>query len=263
MTPMFAANTIPAPFHVPPLEEMFEFPAIWFPGTLYAINRTVILTLLAVAIASLLFIVAFRAPKIVPGKIQALAEAIVEFIREQIAVQVIGHDGHKWVPFLTTLFMFVWINNLFEVLPGINFPPTSRMALPAFLAVLTWLIFIGTGIKHQGLRYFKEVAFPPGVPIPIYILVTPIEIVSVFLVRPLTLAVRLFANLLAGHIILTIVFLAVNAFLLNPRGFPIGIVALAAAPMLIGFELLVGVLQAYIFTILAAVYIGGAIHPEH
>jgi F-type H+-transporting ATPase subunit a len=260
---MFAANTIPAPFHVPPLEEMFEFPAIWFPGTLYAINRTVILTLLAVAIASLLFIVAFRAPKIVPGKIQALAEAIVEFIREQIAVQVIGHDGHKWVPFLTTLFMFVWINNLFEVLPGINFPPTSRMALPAFLAVLTWLIFIGVGIKHQGLRYFKEVAFPPGVPIPIYILVTPIEIVSVFLVRPLTLAVRLFANLLAGHIILTIVFLAVNAFLLNPRGFPIGIVALAAAPMLIGFELLVGVLQAYIFTILAAVYIGGAIHPEH
>jgi F-type H+-transporting ATPase subunit a len=263
VTPLLAVEELFGPFHVPSLEEMFEFPAIWFEGTFYAINRTVILTLLAMAIAALIFIVAFASPKIVPGKVQAAAEAIVEFVREQIALQVIGHEGLKWVPFLTTLFMFVWINNLFEILPGINFPPTSRMAIPAFLAVLTWLLFIIVGVKHQGLKYFKEVAFPPGVPLPIYILVTPIEIVSVFLVRPLTLAVRLFANLLAGHIILTIVFLAVNAFILSAKGFPIGIIALAASPLLVGFELLVGVLQAYIFTILAAVYIGGAIHPEH
>lgn len=263
MTSLLAANTIPAPFHVPPLEEMFEFPAIWFEGTFYAINRTVILTLFAVLLASLLFLVAFRAPKIVPGKVQAIAEGIVEFIREQIAIQVIGHEGVKWVPFLTTVFMFVWVNNLFEILPFINFPPTSRMALPAFLAVLTWLIFIGVGLKHQGPKYFLNVAFPPGVPKLIYLLVTPIEIVSTFIVRPLTLAVRLFANMLAGHIILTIIFLAVNAFLINPRGFPVGIVALAASPMLVGFELLVGALQAYIFTILAAVYIGSSMHAEH
>ena len=263
MTSLFAVEELFGPFHVPSLEEMFEFPAIWFPGTFYAINRTVILTLLATALAALLFLVAFRAPKIVPGKVQAAAEAIVEFIKDGIALQVIGHEGLKWVPFLTTIFMFVWVNNLFEIMPFINFPPTSRMALPAFLAVMTWAIFIGVGIKHQGLKYFVNVAFPPGVPKPIYLLVTPIEIVSTFIVRPLTLAVRLFANLLAGHIILTIVFLAVNAFIISPKGFPIGIVALAAAPMLIGFELLVGVLQAYIFTILAAVYIGSSMHAEH
>lgn len=263
MTSLFAANTIPAPFHVPSLDEMFNFPAIWFGGTFYAINRTVILTLFAVFLASMLFLIAFRAPKIVPGKVQAIAESIVEFIREGIAIQVIGHDGAKWVPFLTTIFMFVWVNNLFEIIPGINFPPTSRMALPAFLAGLTWLVFIGVGLKHQGPKYFLNVMFPPGVPKAIYLLVTPIEIVSTFIVRPLTLAVRLFANMLAGHIMLTIVFLAVNAFLINPKGFPVGIVALAAAPMLVGFELLVGVLQAYIFTILAAVYIGSSMHAEH
>jgi F-type H+-transporting ATPase subunit a len=252
------------PFNVPPLEELFEFQPFLFDGTPFAFNRVALLTLLAAGLAAALFLVAFNSPKVVPGKVQAVAESIVEFIKDQVAIQVIGPEGVQWVPFLTTLFMFVWINNLFEIVPLINFPPTSRMALPAFLALMVWAMFIIVGMKAQGpIRYLREVAFPPGVPIPIYILVTPIEIVSTFLVRPLTLAVRLFANLLAGHIILTIIFLAVNAFIISARGFPIGIVALAAAPLLVGFELLVGVLQAYIFTILAAVYIGGALHPEH
>ncbi len=157
----------------------------------------------------------------------------------------------------------MWINNLFEIIPFINFPPTSRMALPAMLAGLIWLVFIGVGLVKQGPKYFWNVAFPPGVPKAIYLLVTPIELVSTFIVRPLTLAVRLFANMMAGHIILTIIFLTIHAFLFSGRGTPIGLVALAAAPLLIGFELLVGVLQAYIMTILAAVYIGSSIHPEH
>jgi F-type H+-transporting ATPase subunit a len=251
------------PFVVPPVLELFEFPAIFFEGTPFAINRTVLIVLFATLLAMALMAFAFRSPKVVPGKAQAAAEGLVGFIREQIAVQVMGPEGLPWVPFLTTIFLFVWINNIFEVVPLVNFPATSRMAIPAFLAGLIWLAFFITGLVKQGPRYIWNVAFPPGVPWPIYILVTPIELVSTFIVRPLTLAVRLFANLVAGHIILTIIFLTIQAFLFSGSGTPVGLVALAAAPLLIGFELVVGVLQAYIMTILAAVYIGSSLHAEH
>ena len=264
MTPLLASEAgLNDPFVVPPVEELFEFPALFLEGTPLAVNRTVLIMLLAVLCAIALMWSGLANPRVIPGKLQAVAESIVDFIRDQIAIQVMGKDGLPWVPFLTTIFLFVWFNNLFEIIPLVNFPPTSRMALPAFLAVLIWLAFFITGIVKQGFGYFVSVAFPPGVPKPIYLLVTPIEIVSTFLVRPLTLAVRLFANMVAGHIILTIIFLTIHAFLFSGKGTPIGLVALAASPLLIGFELVVGVLQAYIMTILAAVYIGSSIHPEH
>ena len=236
---MLAAVEYGGPWGLPPVNELFEFEPFLFADTVLAFNRVALLTLFASLVAGLLFLIAFRKPEVVPGRLQSACEAIVEFIREQIALQVMGADGLRWVPLLTTIFLFVWINNLFEVVPFINFPPTSRMAIPAFLAVM------------------------------VYILLTPIELISNFVARPLTLAVRLFANLLAGHIILTLIFVTIHAFLTIPPltdfsiGFPIGVVALVAAPLLIGFELVVGLLQAYIFTILTAVYIGGSLHPEH
>lgn len=252
----------PFPEEIPVLE-LFEFPALVLEGTPFAINRTVIIMLFASLLALGIMWVAFVAKRsIVPNKFQAACEAVVEFVREQIAFQVMGTDGRPYVPFLMSIFLFVWLNNLFEIVPFVNFPPTSRMAYPAMLAVIVWLVFIIVGVVKQGPRYFLEVAFPPGVPKAIYVLVTPIEIVSTFVVRPLTLAVRLFANMLAGHIILTIIFLTIHATLPTIQ-FPIGLVGLAAAPLLVGFEGVVGILQAYIFTILTAVYIGGSLHPEH
>ncbi|HUH06960.1 MAG TPA: FoF1 ATP synthase subunit a, partial [Egibacteraceae bacterium] len=155
MTPILAAER-GGEFHIPPLEELFEWPAFWWSenwnvlGVDLSVNRVVMLTFLAVAISAGLFLVAFRTPRIIPTKIQSVAESIVEFVRGQIAIPVIGADGVKWVPFLTTIFMFVWINNLFEVLPGINFPPTSRMALPAFLALMVYFTFLFVGIRSQG-----------------------------------------------------------------------------------------------------------------
>ncbi len=256
-------------FELPPVNELFEWPAFAFEGTPFAFNRVALLTLIASLIAAALFVIAFRKPKLVPGRFQAACEGLVQFIREEIAIQAMGHDGVKWVPLLTTIFLFVWINNLFEIIPFINFPPTSRMALPAFLAILVYLLFIFQGFKHQGLGYLKNTLFPPGAPKLLYILLTPIELISTFVARPLTLAVRLFANMLAGHIILTLIFITIHAFLTIPPltdfsiGFPIGVVALVAAPLLVGFELVVGLLQAYIFTILTAVYVGSSVHPEH
>lgn len=265
-------------FHVPPLEDLFEYPPFLFEdSTFFAFNRTGMLYLIGAAIVIGLFVAAFRKPDVVPGKFQSVMESIVEFIREQIVIQVIGPAGLRYVPLLTAIFMFVWINNFFEITPLVQFPSTGRMALPAFLAFVVWTLFIFVGVKSQGAAYFRNVAIPGGVPAFVLPLVIPIEIVSTFVVRPLTLAVRLFANMMAGHILLAIVFIATNAFLLDVHagitdltfapegilGLLIGLVAFAFGPAVVAFELMVGILQAYIFTILAAVYIGGSLHPEH
>lgn len=262
MTPILATEAgLNDPFVVPPVNELFEFPAIWFDGTPFAINRTVIIMLFAVLVAIAFMLWVFPG-KVVPNKLQSIGEAVVEFVRDSIAYQVMGDAGRPFVPFLLAIFLFVYFNNLFEIIPFVNFPPTSRMAYPAMMAGIIYVVFIVVGIRHHGLGYFKEVAFPPGVPTFIYLLVTPIEIVSTFVVRPLTLAVRLFANMLAGHIILAIIFLTVHAFLFSGLGTPIGLVALIASPLLIGFEAVVGLLQAYIMTILAAVYIESSINAH-
>lgn len=247
---------------IPDVNEVFDWPTIWTikigPIDL-SINRIVLLTWLAAAIVLILFWIAFRKPKIVPKGIQNLMEAAVDFIRNGIAREVIGPEGDRYVPFLSGLFFFIFVLNFFEIMPGIHFPVASRIAIPAVLSLCVYVVFNVVGVVKQGpLKYVKGIAFPPGVPIPVYLLLTPIEILSVFFIRPFSLAVRLFANMVAGHILLTILFLttAELAFYLKPLGVAISLVFVA-------FELFVGFLQAYIFTILSAVYIGDSLHPAH
>jgi F-type H+-transporting ATPase subunit a len=167
---------------------------------------------------------------------------------------------------LTALFFFVFFNNIFGVIPGIQMPATARMAVPAILSLIVWLVFIGAGIKSQGFgHYFKGALFPPGVPKALYILVTPIEFISTFLVRPFSLAVRLFANVLAGHILLaTFGILTHTLFTANTAALkPVAILPFFMLIIMTGFEIGVAFLQAYVFTLLTAVFIGGAVHPEH
>jgi F-type H+-transporting ATPase subunit a len=264
VTTLLAAVEYGGPWEVPPVSELFEFPPFLFEDTIIAFNRVALLTLLASALALVVLWAGLGNPKLVPGKLQAACEAIVEFVREQIAIQVIGADGVRWVPLLLTIFMWVWMNNLFEIVPFINFPPTSRIALPFFLAVIVYVLYIYLGIRAQGAgTYFKESIFPPAAPKPLWVLIGPIELISTFITRPVTLTVRLFANMMAGHILLTLLFITTHAFLVWGPGLPIGVVAFAASPLMIGFEFVVGLLQAYIFTILTAVYIGSSLHPEH
>jgi F-type H+-transporting ATPase subunit a len=260
VTALLAAVEWGGNFGLPPVGELFNYPAF---GPL-GINRTIVLILLATAAAALLFVVAFTNAKIVPGKVQLVAETIVEFIREQIVLQIIGPDGLRFVPLLVTMFMFIWFNNLLEITPGVNFPTTSRIALPMFLAAISYVLFVFLGLRHHGLGYLKNVALPPGVPKLIYLLLTPIELVSTFVLRPFTLAIRLFANMVAGHILLTIVFLASHAFF-YPKwpGAIVGVLTAVAGPLAVGFEFFIASLQAYIFVILTSVYISGALHPEH
>lgn len=252
-----------AAFEFPPVSHLFEWREVLFEGTPFAVSKSVLLLWLAAVLVVALFVAGSRRRALVPKGVQNLAEAGYELVEKNIAVEVMGHEGRKWTPFLASLFFFIWFANIMEVIPGIQFPPTSRIAIPIYFALQTWLIMVFMGFKVQGLGYLKNTLFPPGVPVFLYILVTPIEFVSTFIVRPFSHAVRLFANMMAGHILLTTFALLTAALWLgkwNAVFLPLPFFMTVA---MTGFEVLVAVLQAYIFTILTAVYIGGSIHPEH
>jgi F-type H+-transporting ATPase subunit a len=253
-------------FHAPGVE-IFQWPDIVHievAGIDLSINRVVLQMFVVVLLVWGLFYFGFRRPKLVPSGLQNVMESIVEFIRNQIVLEVIGRDGLRFLPYLTTLFVFVFFGNLGGVIPPVFFPLNGRMALPAVMAICSLLLFISIGISTQGLAYFKNALFPPGIPWPVYILLTPIEFVSTFIVRPVTLAIRLLANMIAGHLILTVFFVA-TGYLLTSMNISalFGIGALVFSVALIAFELFVAGLQAYVFTILSAVYIAGALEPEH
>ena len=249
-------------FEFPPINELLRWRDV-VPG----LNKVGLIAVASALIGTLIFLSAARKdPKVAPKGTRNLAEVGVEFIENNIIMQTMGRDGLGWTPFLLTLFVFVYLCNVPGIIPLIQMPATARMAIPMFLAVLVWVIFNVQGIKHHGFfGYFKSVLFPPGVPKALYILVTPIEFISTLIVRPFSLAVRLFANMLAGHLLL-VIFALLSEAMFQARDkilIPIGVLPFFMLVFLTGFEVLVAFLQAYIFTILAAVYIAGAVHPEH
>jgi F-type H+-transporting ATPase subunit a len=252
--------------HFPSIGELVNWPAMFGEGTAFAFNKISIIVILATILTLLLFFIAGSRGALVPRGVQNIVESSVDFIRDGIVLQTMGEEGlHKrWVmPFLTSLFWFILFCNIAGIVPPLLMPASARMAIPLFLSLLVYVVFNVVGIKSQGPAYFKNALFPPGVPAALYILVTPIELVSTFLVRPFSLAVRLFANTLAGHILLvTFGILAYETLQANLLIVP-SILASIMLLLMTGFEVMVAFLQAYIFTILTAVYIGGAMHPEH
>ena len=251
-------------FSFPPINTILRWKDV-VPG----INKVVIIAILSALIGTVLFLVAsMKDARKAPKGARNLAEIIVEFIEKNITMETMGKSGMGWTPFLLTMFVFIYLCNLPGIIPFIQMPATARMGIPAFMALLVWVVFNATGIKHQGLfGYFKNVLFPPGVPKALYILVTPIELISTLVVRPFSLAVRLFANMLAGHLLLVIFALLsqslIQAETMRVFLIPIGVLPFGLLIFLTAFEILVAFLQAYIFTVLTAVYIGGATHPEH
>ncbi len=251
----------------PPVNHLFDWPSIWLEGTPFAINKTVLIYLGSTLITMVIFLLAGRPREsLVPVGVQHVAESGVNFIEESVVMQTIGPEGKKFMPFLTTMFFFILFSNITEVIPFLQFPANSRMAMPITLALVVWVIYNFVGIKAQGVfGYFKNSLFPPGVPKALYLIVTPIELVSTFLVRPFSLAIRLWANMVAGHLLL-VTFAILSATMWSAGGVGWAGALLLSWPMLIlmtGFEILVSFLQAFIFTILTAVYIGGSMHPEH
>ena len=247
----------------PPINEVIRWQDI-FP----TFNKVALIACLASIIGiTIYFLATRRDPLVAPTGVRNVAESGVEFIEEQIVMQTIGRDGLGWTPFLLTIFIFVYLCNLPGIVPILQMPATARMALPLFLAILVWLTYNVVGFKHNGLSYLTGMVWPRNVPVAMRPLVGLIEFLSNIVLRPFSLAVRLFANMLAGHMLLVTFALLTDAMLFAQTQQwllkPMSILPFFMLLFLTVFEVLVGLLQAYIFTILTAVYLGLATHPEH
>ena len=249
----------------PPSVEDFYLPAI-VDGTYPWITKFTALVWLAVAIIIVFFLLAYRNPKLVPTRSQWLAESLYGFGRNNVAEEVIGHKGLRFAPYLATLLIFILVTNLFSIVPLIQVSPNAHIAFPAMLAVISYVMFNYLGIRQHGFwPYIKMNLFLPGVPWPMYFLLVPIEFFSTFILRPLTLALRLFANMFAGHVILLVFTLGGFVLLQSDSLFikPISVLSWAMAIALTFFEVLVCALQAYVFALLTASYVTGALAEEH
>lgn len=223
-----------------------------------SINKAVIMMWVVVALVALLMVKASSSRKLVPSKLQNIAEMIAEFIRN-IILDTMGHKGMKLFPLVTTLFLFILFCNLLGLIPG-SYTVTSQIAVTAVFALAVYGLSVVLGFALHGIK-FLGILVPPGTPGWLLPLMIPIELISQ-LARPISLAVRLFANMTAGHVILGVLFgLAISGGLL------IGWLPFAFTIAMYGLELGIAFIQAYIFTVLSCVYLGDAItlhgHSEH
>jgi F-type H+-transporting ATPase subunit a len=253
---------------LPDVNELFQWKAIFAPDSILAFNKTALLALVSTVICIAIFVVGMRRPALVPTGVQNAAEMGYSFVEDQIAVQVMGVEaGKRWAPFIGTLFFWIFFINIWEVIPFVQFPATSRIAIPLLMAAIVYVLFIVVGFIHQGAHYIPNAILPPGVPKLLLPLVALIEIFSKFFMRPFSLAIRLFANMVAGHVLLSVFAIMTNELIVKHDSSPIqivlGVLPLIGLIALTGLELLVALLQAYIFSILTAVYLAESIHPEH
>ena len=252
-------------FHGPSILEFFPDP-IAFEGTPFEINRIILVRWVAVIALLLVFWLGTRRMKVVPGRFQSLVEMGLDLVRVNIADDLLGKkDGRRFLPILTTIFFLVLFMNLTGVIPFLNIAGTSVIGVPLVLAIVAYVTFIYAGIKKSPKNFFKNSLFPAGVPWPVYIIVTPIELISTFIIRPITLTLRLMMNMIVGHLLLVLFFAATQFFIFTLGGWytALGVGTLAFGLVFTLFEVLVAVLQAYVFALLTAVYIQLAVAEEH
>jgi F-type H+-transporting ATPase subunit a len=249
-----------------PGPSIFDFPPLW-PGAPEWASKPVLFALIGAVLVCALAWSAFANPKLVPRGMQNAGELGYLFVRDQVARPFLGKDAERWMPLLVTLFFLILVWNFFGVVPFVQIPIASHIAFPLVFAVTVYVLKIYLGVKHQGLiGYFKNMMFPPGLPKPIYLLLAPIEFLSNLIIAPFTHAVRLFANMFAGHMLLAF-FSAVGFWFLfeqlTPLGAAVGVLGALMTVIMTGFEIFIEFLQAFLFTMLAAMYIGGSLHPDH
>ena len=250
-------------FETPTTAEFYQ--PLLFDGPL-AITRPAVVLLLSVALVSWFLIATTKRAAIVPSKGQWVTESAYGFIRNGVARDIIGSkDFLRFVPLLFSMFVLILVNNLFGVLPPIQFPTMSRIGIPIALTLVVYVTYHYIGIKRVGLRaYFKNLV-PPGLPGWIVPFIFVLEVITFFITRPLTLALRLFGNMFAGHLLL-LLFITGGEYLMINGSFGLKIAgagSFAMAFVLTVFEMLIEFLQAYIFTLLAAMYIAGSLSDEH
>lgn len=254
----------PAPGFESPGVADFDLPPI---AGIEGLTKPVLQLVFSALIIYVLFRLSVRRVQLVPGKGQFLGESFHGLVRNNIARDMIGPEFLKYVPFLTALFAFVLVNNLFGIIPLIQFPTMSHPGMAYALAILTWFIYNVVGIRKQGFGgYVRLQTWPPGVPGWVRIILTPIEFLSNIILRPVTLAFRLFGNMFAGHLVLLLFIFGAEYMLLIADSILLKVMSPFAAIMAIvftGFEAFVQLIQAYIFTILTASYIGASLADDH
>lgn len=259
-TVILADGELPFP---PKVEDFFLPPLVEGAGPW--LTKISLLVWLAVAVIMIFFLWANRNPGIVPTKRQWIAESIYGFVRNNVARDMMGPQGVAFAPYLTTLFCFILLTNLFGIIPLAQISPNSHIAYPIVLTVITYVLYLYMGFRQHGfVGYMKRASILPA-PWFVQPLLLPIEFMTTFVIRPGTLALRLFANMFAGHVILLVftlggfALLGANSFLIKFAS--IGSWALAIALTLL--EAVIAVLQAYVFIILASSYLNHSLAEEH
>jgi F-type H+-transporting ATPase subunit a len=257
----------------PPSIMEFYPEAIFFAGTPFELNRIMLIRLFVMTALIVLFWLwtskfkkAYKENILVPSRFQLMGEISLNFVRKSIAHEQLGEkDGDRFLPLLATIFFVTLGMNITGIIPGFNIAGTSVIGLPIVMALAAYFTFIYAGVKRHKMKFFTANLFPSGVPKPFYVLVTPIELLSTFILRPVTLALRLTMNMIAGHLLLVLCFSATQFFFFNADGF---FKLFGAGTFVFGFaftvfEILVSFLQAYVFTLLTTVYIQLALADEH
>jgi F-type H+-transporting ATPase subunit a len=238
----------------------------------YAFTRPSLVMLISVGVLGWFFIASTRRLSVVPSKRQFLVEQVYGFVRNTIGRDVIGaKDFRRFLPLLFTLFTLVLLNNLAGIIPFVQFPTTSRIAFPIVLTLVVYVVYHAVAVKAKGgwVPYIKSMV-PPGLPGWVIPLMFVLELATYFVIRPVTLALRLFGNMFAGHLLL-LVFIVGGEYLVIDQGIHggnlflgfSGILSWAFSIVMTFFELLVEFLQAFVFTILAALYLADAVSEEH
>lgn len=247
-------------FEAPTLTGEFDPAPFLFAGTPFAINRIILVRLIATVILALLLVLYAKRGKLIPGRAQAAMEALLEFCKVNIAEEIMGGEerARRYQPLLMTIFLGVLFMNLTGVIPGLQIAGTSLIGMPLVYALVAYVAFIAAGVRTFGPRFFKDQLMPPGVPKPLYILMVPLEFLSTFILRPVTLTVRLLANMVAGHFILVLCFVGTHYLyfvMSGALGGVLGSLTLLGGVVFVAFEMFIGALQAYIFAMLSAAYI--------
>ena len=248
---------------VPPGAGDFDLPPIFL-----GITKPMVLAVLSIVIIIVFFLMAARRLSVVPSRFTFLAESVYDFGRNNIAREIIGSkDFLPFVPLIVSMFTFVLVNNIFGIVPILQFPTLAHIGFPMALSVLiVYPLWNYLGIRRHGfVGHFKHQLIPPGVPKPVLFLLVPVEFFVKFFMNPITHGIRVFAAMFAGHLILLVFTLAGQYLLLEAGGAlkPVSLISWAFAIAMTFLEALIQVLQAYIFALLAANYIGSALSTEH
>jgi len=251
------------------VEEFFPEP-ILFIGTPFEMNRILLIRMLVVVVLAVIFWVATRNLKVVPTKGQVVFETLTGFVRNNIIIESLGEkDGRRFMPVLFTIFFLTLGLNITGIIPGLQIASTGLIGQALIMAVVAYVTFIYAGMRRHGFRFFKNQTVLPGVPILIVPVIAILEALSTFIIRPITLTLRLTMNMVAGHMLLVLCFLATNFFfvtVLVEQGNPLGLLGVGTFAFGIAFtalEIFVAALQAFVFTILTAIYIQLALADEH